>query len=528
MTGKDLEKDAVHTTESETALADQPTNSDGIEPEATESSKSESIQAYEDDFEENQDYEIGYNEEFYDLDNGGDALQRTLTLERVQTIKSLSADIPDKFSGWGLSSVIGSAILNMNTWGSNSAYAIYLQEYLNNDIFSGATKIDFGIVGGLCFASGLTFSPLINRLVGIIGIKQTMLIGTAVQFAGLLLSSFSKKLWHVFLTQGVLQGVGMAMIAVPSVLIVPQWFKSGPGGKRNLAIGIGAAGSGIGGIIYNVGMDQIMIKYSWRWALRSEAIMTCVLNIVAAFMLKSRDKQVKPIYKVYDKKVWSNFGIMMMIVWEAFTLLGYVTLMYNLSDFTRSMGYGSKEASVVATMIAVGIIYGRPSVGQVADRIGPVQATILASWLVSLFAFAMWIPCKNYATAIVFAMFEGSLMGTIWISMSTINGSIIGLRKFGIGMSLSWIATGVFGFASPIIGIALKSNGAESRLQYRHPAIFVGCVYFGAGATLCVLRGWLLARNKMCHGHVTEEERLSISVKPIDALKCMFEFSQKV
>ncbi|KAG0681783.1 hypothetical protein C6P40_005399, partial [Pichia californica] len=201
----------------------------------------------------------------------------------------------------------------------------------------------------------------------------------------------------------VMSGVGMALICVANVNIVPQWFKGGPGGKRNFAMGFQAAGSGFGGIIYNIGLQKLLRNRTFRWSLRAQAIICVGLNILALCLVKSRNSSIKPVYKVYDRLVWKNFGCQCLVIWIMFTLFGYVVLMYNLGDFTRSLGYSSHQASIVSTMVAVGIIYGRPSVGRVGDIIGPINVTICASWLVALFCWAMWIPCRNYATAIVFA-----------------------------------------------------------------------------------------------------------------------------
>lgn len=463
---------------------------------ASQAHKNENTKAFTDDIENydaenirNRNNEIDYDPE------------EQLQLERVESIKSINDAIPDKFSGWGLTSVIGCAIFNFNTWGANSAYALYLQEYLKHSIFPGATKYSYAIVGGLAFGSGLTFAPLINYTIGKIGIKITIFIGIIIYFVAILLASFATKLWHIYCTQGVLAGIGMALICVANVNIVPQWFKGGPGGKRNLAMGIQAAGSGLGGIVYNIGLEKLLTNRSFRWSLRAQVIMCTGLNLISLFLIKSRNASIKPVFTIYDKLVWRNFGCFCLMIWIMFTLFGYVVLMYNLGDFTRSLGYGSEEASVVSTMVAVGIIYGRPSVGKIGDIIGPINVTIIVSWLVALFTWAMWIPCRNYATAIVFALFVGSLMGTIWLTMASINASIVGLKKLGIAMSISWIATGIFGFASPIIGIALKKNGKTSPTQYLPASIFVGLCYFMAGVTLVIVRGWLIARNK----HVVED-----------------------
>ncbi|KAG7881367.1 hypothetical protein KL938_003497 [Ogataea parapolymorpha] len=433
----------------------------------------------------------------------------------------ISNDIPNKFKGRGLASVVGCMLFSFNTWGANSAYSLYYQEYLNSDVFPGTTKYEYGVVGGLTFGAGLTFGPLINYLVGTLGLKPTISIGIAFQLASMLLASFCTKYWQLVLTQGVWQGVALALIAIPSIVVIPQWFSSGKGGKRNLALGFSAAGSGLGGILYNIGMEPLLTRYGYQWSMRTQAIICAFLNVVAVLLIQSRNKHIKPIYKVYDKVVWSNFGVWCLLAWIMFTLFGYVTLMYNLADFTRSLGYNANKASLVATMTSIGIIYGRPTMGQLCDFLGPVNMTIFASWVVALFALAMWIPCRNFPTALIFALFEGSLMGTIWITQPSMAAHIIGLRKMGIALSLSWVATGVFGFLSPILGIALKKDGPQRPEQYQNAAIFVGVCYFAAGVMLVILRGWLIARQEITPGH-TDEQLWHARVPIKSAVRCTF------
>ncbi|GMM43696.1 Mch2 protein [Pichia kluyveri] len=451
----------------------------------------------------------------------------TKPLSRIESIKSVRDEIPDKFSGWGLTSVIGCAFFNFNTWGANSAYSLYLQAYLRDNIFDGANKYSYAIIGGLTFSSGFIMSPFINYLVGIIGVKSVILIGIIINFVAYMLASYSTKLWEIYCTQGVLAGIGMGLICVANIGIVPQWFKGGPGGKRNLAMGFQAAGSGIGGIVYNIGLQPVLENKSFRWSLRAQAIMCIGLNLISLLLVKTRNDKIKPVYKVYDKLIWKNFGCLCLLIWIMFTLFGYVVLLYNLGDFTRSLGYNQHQASVVSTMVSVGVIYGRPLCGRIGDIIGPVNITICASWLVALFSWAMWIPCRNYATAIVFAMFSGSIMGTIWLTLSTITASIVGLRKFGVAMSLSWISVASFGFASPIIGIALKKDGPQNPTQYQPASIFVGLCYFMAGITLVIVRSWLISRNKKANPEKdTEDDVLEINVTFKEVISNIFEYGK--
>ncbi|AOA61814.1 Putative monocarboxylate permeases [Komagataella phaffii CBS 7435] len=454
----------------------------------------------------------------------------------VVNVESVSKDnphqVPDGGYGWFV--VIGCFLFNLSTWGANSGYAIYLAHYLADDTFHGASKIDYAIIGGLSFASGTVLAPLINYLVGVTNLTFVLVLGWIIQFIAVMLASWATKLWQLFLTQGVLFGIGMALVALSNVNVLPQWFKR----KRNLAGGIAAAGSG-GGVIFNVGMQDVMNKHGYQWALRAQAIICASLSFVGICLVRSRNKHIKPVYRVSDKQVWSCFGTYMLILWTMTTMLGYVTLMYNLADFTRSLGYSASQGSVVSAMVAVGACAFRPLTGLVGDRLGPVSATILIHTFVFTLVFAMWIPTRNYATAVAFALMVGATMGTVWVVMAGIATRVFGLKKVGVGLAALWIAIGVSGFCSPIIGISLKSdppNGAETDpTQYVNPAIFVGFMYFASVLSLIILRAWLITRDEISvevHGGHFEDsaDDLLLRVPPLQCIRniCRFRLPRKV
>ena len=69
-----------------------------------------------------------------------------------------------------------------------------------------------------------------------------MSLGIAFEVGSLIAASFSKKIWQLFLTQGILFGMGIGFLFVGSSGVVSQWFDK----KRSVAMGLAAAGSGIG------------------------------------------------------------------------------------------------------------------------------------------------------------------------------------------------------------------------------------------------------------------------------------------
>src|SRR4051794_1102279 len=111
-------------------------------------------------------------------------------------------------------------------------------------------------------------SPITTLITRRFSSNIALLIGCTLQVASLIAASFAYKIWHLFLAQGVLFGVGMGMIFVASVGILPQWFHK----RRSVANGISAAGSGIGGLAFSLGTNAMLQSMGLAWTFRITAI----------------------------------------------------------------------------------------------------------------------------------------------------------------------------------------------------------------------------------------------------------------
>lgn len=170
-------------------------------------------------------------------------------------------EVPDGGYGWVV--CLSVFLFNISTWASNAGYSVYLAFYLKHDTFEGGTKLDYAAVGGIAFGSGLIFTPFINRLKDLTNVRIVIIIGGVFQFVGLFLAAFSTKLWQLFLTQGLLIGIGLALISTPTSVVLPQWFRK----RRTLAQALASSGSGAGGVMFNLAMQSIIQNISLKWAL---------------------------------------------------------------------------------------------------------------------------------------------------------------------------------------------------------------------------------------------------------------------
>lgn len=425
--------------------------------------------------------------------------------------------IPDGGYGWLV--VLAVFLINANTWGANSGFSIYLAHYLEDGTFSGGDKYDYALIGGMSFGIGLILAPGVNVLHGYIGTKPTIMLGACVQFAALMMASFAVNLWQLYMTQGVLQSLGMALIALPGFGILPQWFKK----RRDIASAIAAGGSGVGGTMYNLAMQKVLEKRGVFWALRAQSILIFGLLWIAIALIRSRMKKSITV-SIYDMEVLRSAGFWILVMYCIVCMFGYVIVLYDMAAVTKTLGYSAYQGSIAAAMVQVGSFFGRPIVGLLAQKVGAVTASFIAYVFCAIFTFSMWIPARNLPTMYAYCILMGGLMGTIFATMPPILSKLFGLRKTATAYSMAWIFLGSAGLCSPVIGLALKtdSNGPTAYLPC---SIFAGCAFAATAVVLFIMRLYLLARMDLAGDLDADVGHMHLTVPLHKPLNHVFDFT---
>ncbi|KAF9135893.1 hypothetical protein BGW39_010708 [Mortierella sp. 14UC] len=150
-------------------------------------------------------------------------------------------------------------------------FGIFVQEYLH--IFPTANPSSIALIGTI--GSSTTF--LVGFFSGAItdrwGYRLTSLAGTCIMTAALCLASFASKLWHLYLSQGILFGIGASLVYFSSIAAPTHWFEK----KRGLAMGIAASGSGLGGFFLAPLTQFLIDRFAVKWALRALGIYSLVV-----------------------------------------------------------------------------------------------------------------------------------------------------------------------------------------------------------------------------------------------------------
>jgi MFS family permease len=132
-------------------------------------------------------------------------------------------------------------------------------------------------------------SPLLGRLMDIKGPKLVAQIGIISVVAGLYLATLAHQPWHLYLTLGVLIGVGSVCLGYSGQsLYLPNWFVQ----RRGLAMGLAFSGVGIGSIILLPWMQRLMDAQGWRHACMMLSVTVLVLGLPLTFLLRKQPQDL--------------------------------------------------------------------------------------------------------------------------------------------------------------------------------------------------------------------------------------------
>jgi nitrate/nitrite transporter NarK len=254
-------------------------------------------------------------------------------------------------------------------------------------------------------------APLITVLVRSFGIRPVMLLGAAIIGGGFVSASFASRIWHLYLTQGVMVGLGVGFLYVPGINILSQWFSS----KRTLVNGISAAGSGIGAVAFSFAADAIIRHLSVGWSLRITGIVVFLFNFMAAVFVRDRNAQVQPKQRPFDLDLLQRKEVLLLLSWAFLSMLGYITLLYSLSDFALAIGLSREEATQVTAFLNMGTALIRPFIGVASDRLGRFNVATGLTLLCGIMCLAVWIPATSFGVTIFFAIVNGGILGVFWM-----------------------------------------------------------------------------------------------------------------
>ena len=266
----------------------------------------------------------------------------------------------------------------------------------------------FGLCGLVYFVLGAGSGMLADRW----GPRMVCMTGMVFIAMGLFLTSLAQSLATVYLSYGLLVGLGIAFVYTPSIACVQPWFNK----RRGLASGIASAGVGAGTLILPVVVSYLLIAVNWREALQMMSAGVLLIGLTAGFLLKrapnlsgSTSGQLPGLPLSATLKTpsfkWLYMG----------TLLGAPVMFVpfaHISAAARDAGVPDAQAVGLVGLIGIGSLVGRFAIGWLADRMGRIKTLMLMQGLMGL-SYLVWAGAQDPWMFAVFALWFGLSYGSI-------------------------------------------------------------------------------------------------------------------
>lgn len=167
-------------------------------------------------------------------------------------------NIPD--GGWGWLVVLAAFVINAVSEGIIFTFGLLYIEFLHE---FGASKSATSWIGSLFMAIPLLSGPIASAFVDRYGCKSMTVLGALICVVGFVISSYVRSMALMYVTFGVIGGIGRGLSYVTAVVSIAFWFEK----KRAFVLGLAASGAGFGTIVFAPLSTWLLFEYGWRGTL---------------------------------------------------------------------------------------------------------------------------------------------------------------------------------------------------------------------------------------------------------------------
>jgi OFA family oxalate/formate antiporter-like MFS transporter len=333
------------------------------------------------------------------------------------------------------------------------------------------------------------FSPAQGWLVDRFGPKALVAVGAALTGLGWIASAQVDSIWMLFLTYGLLCGVGTGIVYVGVIGLMARWFPD----RRGFAIGIVAAGYGMGAMLTTFPISSMLASSGAPMTLTLFGLILGGVGVLAALGLRAprggeapaiaarsaHGDDVAPANMLKTPIFWLMFVMMTMMS------TGGLMVTSNFAAFARDfrvadvlvLGLAALPFALTVDRLLNG--FTRPFFGWLSDRIGRENTMGLAFGLEGLAILMLLLFSGNASAFIVlsglvffgwgeiFSLFPSTLTDTFGSRYATTNYGFLYIAQ-GVGSILGGpvaasirVATGSW---TPAFGVAVAMDIATALL----------------------------------------------------------------
>ena len=337
----------------------------------------------------------------------------------------------------------------------------------------GDIALVFSVAAFVWFLSGAPAGVLADRY----GVRRVAIVGVACIALALAIAAVAGSLNVLYATYSIGLGLGVGLVYVPSIGAVQPWFSA----NRALASGIAVAGIGAGNVAGPLLAAWWIGIFGWRGAFLGLAIFALALGGAAAFAIRNKPRAsaaaadgIALRAALRTTPFWLIFASLFL------SCIGLFVPMVHLGPYAVDAGYTAAQGVALVSLIGLGSLLGRFTIGGPADRLGRIPA--LSAMYAGLgVMFVLWWAASAYWVLALFAVVFGVCYGAYVALLPTIVMDLYGARS--VSGIIGCLYTGC-GFGT-LIGPWLAGAAYDALGTYQAPIAAGALLSFAAA--VCVL-----------------------------------------
>ncbi|MFM0052927.1 oxalate/formate MFS antiporter [Caballeronia grimmiae] len=260
------------------------------------------------------------------------------------------------------------------------------------------------------------FSPFQGKLIDRFGPRLLISLGTVMSGLSWVLASMATSTSMLYLTYGLVGGLGTGIVYVGVVGLMVRWFPD----RRGFAAGAVAAGYGMGAIVTTFPITASLASRGIDATLWIYGIAFAVVGFVASQGLRtpnavapmkagtlaaaSKVPDLRPSQMMKSPLFWLMFSMMTMMSTSGLMVTSQMATFAADFGITKVMVFGMAALPLALTIDRFTNGLTRPLFGWVSDRFGR-ENTMFFAFVLEGVAMALWLMTRD--NAVLFVLLSG-------------------------------------------------------------------------------------------------------------------------
>jgi MFS family permease len=239
--------------------------------------------------------------------------------------------------------------------------------------------------------------------------RWATVFGLLIMCLAFALSSFSKNITHLIITQGVMYAIGGGLAYCPTILFMEEWFSK----RKGLAFGVMWAGTGLSGVILPIVLQWFLNKYGFRTTLRAWSVILFVCTAPLLYFVKprlpqSQTSRIRP----FDFSFLLTTTFLIYELGNIIEALGFFLPGIYLPTYARSLGADSLASSLTVVAVNLSSVFGCVIMGSIVDKYHSTTCILVSTVGSTIGVFLIWGFSVSLAPLFVFCIFYGLFAGS--------------------------------------------------------------------------------------------------------------------